>query len=250
MPDVAAYGPSTYGDRIADYYDEMVGQLFPAAVTEQAVSFLADLAGAGPVLELGIGTGRVAIPLANRGVAVTGVDASEAMLARLRSRPGGDKISVVLSDFGDFIVGERFRVIYVVFNTFFALLTQDTQVGCFRRVAEHLSDGGVFVMEAFMPDPTLYSRGQRLAARDVEPGRLLLDAARHDPITQRVSAQHVVIDEHGVRLYPAELRYAWPSELDLMAELAGLRLRDRFGNWQRGPFEGGSGSHISVYARP
>jgi SAM-dependent methyltransferase len=250
MPDADAYGPSTYGDRIVDYYDEMVARLFPAALTEQAVTFLAELAGAGPVLELGIGTGRIAIPLANRGLDVTGVDASEAMVAKLRSRSGGEKISVVLGDFGDLAVGGRFQLIYVVFNTFFALLTQEAQVRCFRRVAEHLDDSGAFVIEAFMPDPTLYTRGQRLATRDLEPGRVLLDAGRHDPITQRVSAQHVVIDERGIRLYPVELRYAWPSELDLMAELAGLRLRERFGNWQRGPFEGASGSHVSVYARP
>jgi SAM-dependent methyltransferase len=250
MRAMASYGPSTYGDRIADFYDEFIGLVFPSATTEQAVCFLAELAGGGPALELGIGTGRIALPLAEHGVAVTGIDASEAMLARLRSRPGGDRVLVVPGDFGELALDGRFRVVYVAFNTFFALLTQDAQVRCFRRVAEHLTDEGVFVIEAFVPDPTLYTRGQRLSARHIEPGRLLVDAGRYDPVTQRVSALNVVIEETGIRLYPVELRYAWPTELDLMAELAGLRLRERFGNWQREPFGAASASHVSVYARP
>jgi SAM-dependent methyltransferase len=159
------------------------------------VAFLAELAGSDPALELGIGTGRIARPLAECGVTVTGVDASAAMVDRLRRHPGGSDIPVVLSDFGELAVEGRFRLIYVVFNTFFALLTQAAQVRCFRRIAEHLSDDGVFVIEAFVPDPTLYTRGQRLTARHIESGRLLLDAARHDPASQRVSAQQVVLEE-------------------------------------------------------
>lgn len=250
MRAMAAYGPSTYGDQIADFYDEFVSLVFPSSTTEQAVAFLAELAGDGPALELGIGTGRIALPLAERGVAVTGVDASEAMVARLRRRPGGSAIPVMLGDFADLAVDGRFRVVYVVFTTFFALLTQEAQVRCFRRVAEHLTDDGVFVIEAFVPDPTLYTRGQRVAARHIEPGRLLLDVGRHDPVTQRVSAQQVIIEPTGIRMLPVELRYAWPSELDLMAELAGLRLRERFANWQREPFGAASAGHVSVYGRP
>ena len=247
---MAGYEPSTYGDQIADFYDEFVGMVFPTATTEHAVAFLAQLADGGPALELGVGTGRLALPLAERGVSVTGLDASEAMLARLRKRPGATAIQVVLGDFAELAVDGRFRVVYVAFNTFFALLTQEAQVRCFRRVAEHLTDDGVFVIEAFVPDPTLYTRGQRVSARHIEPGRLLLDVGRHDPVTQRVSAQQVVIEPTGIRMLPVELRYAWPSELDLMAELAGLRLRERFGNWQREPFGAASASHISVYGRP
>lgn len=248
MRDVVEYGASTYGDRIADFYDDLVGTLFPPAATEQAVAFLADLGGTGPALELGIGTGRIAIPLAERGVAVTGVDASEAMVARLRARPGGATIPVVIGDFGELTVEGQFELIYVVFNTFFALLTQQLQVQCFRRVAERLTLGGAFVIEAFVPDLTRYERGQAVSAEHVEQDWLMLNAAQHDPTTQRISSRHVVIEEQGVRVYPVELRYAWPSELDLMAQLAGLRVKDRFGGWQREPFTASSSRHISVYA--
>jgi SAM-dependent methyltransferase len=249
MRDMVEYRASTYGDRIADFYDDLVGTLFTPAATEQAVAFLSDLAGTSPALELGIGTGRIAIPLIERGVAVTGVDASEAMVARLRARPGGAAIPVVIGDFGDLAVEGEFALIYVVFNTFFALLTQQLQVQCFRRVAERLIASGAFVIEAFVPDLTRYQRGQAIAAEHVAQDWVMLNAAQHDPTNQRISARHVVIEEQGVRLYPVELRYAWPSELDLMAELAGLRLKERFGGWAREPFTASSPRHISVYAR-
>jgi SAM-dependent methyltransferase len=244
---VSDYGPSTYGDRIAGIYDRYLDPSITAS-TPVAVDFLAGLVGSGRALELGIGTGRLALPLAERGVHVHGIDASEAMLERLRAKPGGTDIAVTVGDFGDVAVDGAFELIYVVFNTFFGLLSQERQVACFANVAEHLTVDGVFVIEAFVPDPTLYDRGQRLSTTRVEAERVQLNASRLDPLTQRVTSQHILISAEGIMLLPVQLRYAWPSELDLMARLSGLRLRERFGGWQREPFTAASGSHISVYA--
>jgi 2-polyprenyl-3-methyl-5-hydroxy-6-metoxy-1,4-benzoquinol methylase len=172
------YGPSTYGDRIASIYDEWHPVEEDA---EQAAEVLAGLAGDGPALELAIGTGRIAIPLAARGVSVHGIDASAAMVAKLRQKPGGADILVELGDFADVDAGGRFRLIFVVFITFFVLLTQEDQVSCVRNVAAHLEPGGAFVIEAFVPDPTMYSAGQRVAATSVDLDEVRLDAGRHDP---------------------------------------------------------------------
>ncbi len=242
------YGPATYGDAIAEVYDELVGR-WVEAETPAAVEFLADLAGPGPALELGIGTGRVALPLAARGIPIHGIDASPVMVARLRAKPGGDRIPVAIGDFAEVGVDGQFRLIYVVFNTFFALLTQEDQIRCFQNVARRLTDDGCFVIEAFVPDPARFDRGQRVHADDVGLGRVVLEAATHDPVNQQVHSVHVVITETGLKLYPVKLRYAWPAELDLMARLAGLRLRERWGGWGREPFTGRSPKHISVYAR-
>lgn len=241
------YGPSTYGDRIADIYDELHGSMQDVQPT---VSLLAELANGGRVLELAIGTGRIALPLLARGVKVTGIDASERMVAKLREKPSGNHIPVTIGDFANVSVEGAYSLIYVVYNTFFCLLTQDSQVRCFRNVAQHLATGGVFLVEAFAPDLTRFVRGQNLQTSRVTPDLVRLDASSHDPVAQHVSSQHVHITEDGVRLYPVEVRYAWPSELDLMAQLAGLRLRDRWGSWQKEPFTAVSTSHISVYARP
>jgi SAM-dependent methyltransferase len=238
------YGPSTYGDRIASIYDEWHPVEEDA---EQAAEVLAGLAGDGPALELAIGTGRIAIPLAARGVSIHGIDASAAMVAKLRQKPGSADIPIELGDFADVDVGGRFRLIFVVFNTFFVLLTQEDQVRCVRNVAAHLEPGGAFVIEAFVPNPTMYSAGQRVAATSVDLDEVRLDAGRHDPSMQRVDATHVVIRHGDVRLYPVRMRYAWPSELDLMAELAGLRLRDRWADWNRAPFDASSTKHVTVY---
>lgn len=238
------YTPSTYGDRIASIYDEWHPS---AGDAEQAAEVLAGLAGDGAALELAIGTGRIAIPLAARGVSVHGIDASAAMVAKLRQKVGGADIPVELGDFSDVDIGGRFRLIFVVFNTFFVLLTQEDQVRCVRNVASHLEPGGAFVIEAFVPDPTMYSAGQRVAATSVDLDEVRLDAGRHDPSEQRVDATHVVIRDGDVRLYPVRMRYAWPSELDLMAELAGLRLRHRWADWNRAPFEASSTKHVTVY---
>jgi SAM-dependent methyltransferase len=239
------YGPSTYGDRIADVYDAW---FHPPSDPAAAVDFLAELAGSGPALELAIGTGRIALPLATRGVEIRGIDASTAMVDKLREKPGGTDIPVTMGDFADVAVEGRFRLVFVVFNTLFALLTQDDQRRCVRNVADHLTDDGVFVVEAFVPDIARFDRGQRVDARQVELGRAFLEVSRHDAGNQRVSSQLVVLEETGFRMFPVELRYVWPSELDLMAELAGLKLRERWGGWNREPFTGEL-THVSVYER-
>jgi SAM-dependent methyltransferase len=209
------------------------------------VEFLSDLAGTGPVLELGIGTGRVALPLARRGHEVHGIDASEAMVEKLRAKTG--EIPVIIGDFAELDVGGEFHLVYVVFNTFFALLSQEDQVRCFSNVARRLREGGVFVIEAFVPDMTRWDQDQRVEALGVENDSVILGVSRHDPVGQRVSSNHLVVSEMGVKMYPVRLRYAWPSELDLMARLAGLRLRERWGGWRREPFTASSVKHVSVY---
>jgi SAM-dependent methyltransferase len=235
----------TYGDLIADLYDELYAELDPTA----AVDVLAELAGAGPVLELAIGTGRIALPLAERGVEVHGIDISERMVERLRAKPGGERIPVTFGDFADVGVEGRFPLVFIAFNTFFALSSQDEQVRCFANVAQHVAEDGVFVLEGFVPDLGRFRQHQNVSAIKVELDTVMLDAARHDPVEQRVDAQHVFIRESGIRLQPVRIRYAWPAELDLMARLAGLRLRERWGAWDRSPFGADSQRHVSVYER-
>jgi SAM-dependent methyltransferase len=241
---VTDYDAATYGDRIAEVYDEWFA--IPAD-TEDSVALLSGLAGAGPVLELGIGTGRVALPLARRGHEVHGIDASEAMVEKLRARTG--EIPVTIGDFAELDIEGEFSLVYVVFNTFFALLSQEDQVRCFSNVAGRLRKEGVFVIEAFVPDMTRWDRDQRIEAHRVGTDSVVLGVSMHDPVEQRVASNHLVVSGAGAKLYPVRLRYAWPSELDLMARLAGLRLRERWGGWQREPFTGSSAKHVSVYGR-
>lgn len=241
------YNEATYGEAIAEVYDEWYVGTEDDAV---AVAVLAELARGGPALELAIGTGRIALPLAAQGVAVQGIDASPAMVAKLRAKPGGAALPVKLGNFADVAVDGEFALIFVVFNTFFALLTQQEQVRCFRNVAAHLPPGGCFVLEAFVPDLTRFNHNQTTQVTQLLTNWLTLEASVHDPVQQRVSSQHVVLSQGGIRLFPVQVRYAWPSELDLMAELAGLRLRSRWQDWQRQPFTAASTSHISVYEKP
>ncbi|MGI8574983.1 MAG: class I SAM-dependent DNA methyltransferase [Egibacteraceae bacterium] len=243
------YGSETYGERWADVYDDWVGARLGPEVTGASVECLAELASGGNVLELAIGTGRVALPLAERGLEVHGIDASEAMVAKLREKPGGDAIPVTISDFADVGVEGEFALIFIVFNTLFGLTSQEEQIRCFRNVAGRLSADGVFVVEAFVPDVTRFEDGQTVRAVRAEADHVEFEVSQHDLAAQTVHSQHVVITEEGTRLLPVHLRYAWPSELDLMARLAGLRLRDRWGGWDRSPFTSASGTHVSVYAR-
>jgi len=240
------YDASTYGDHIEDVYDEWHGV---PDDTDDTVTLLADFAGPGPVLELGIGTGRVAIPLAGRGFEVHGIDASQAMVKRLRAKPGGDGIPVTIGDFADVGVDGAFSLVFVVFNTLFALLSQGEQVRCFENVARRLGRGGRFVVDAFVPDVKRFDRNQRVAATEVVGGRVRLDVTSHDRLAQQLNSTHVVITEPGIRLYPVHGRYAYPSELDLMARLAGLELEHRWGGWQRQPFTAESPNHVSIYGR-
>src|SRR5262245_49491615 len=218
--------------------------------TQRAVATLAELAGQGPVLELGIGTGRLALPLAAKGLAVHGIDASEAMVKKLRAKHGGDRIPVAIGNFADVAIDGRFALIFVAFNTFFGLTTQEDQVRCFARVAEHLTSNGVFVLEAFVPDVTRFDRGQRVGVTHMSVDDVQIEASVHDPVMQRIRSHHILISSEGsTQLYPVHVRYAWPSELDLMARLAGLRLRARWSDWDKSDFTGTSGSHVSVYSR-
>jgi len=242
-----AFGSGGYGDRIADVYDELYPEVPTSGPVEMTVAFLASLAGSGQALELGIGTGRVALPLQAAGVAVHGVDASERMVARMRAKPGGDRIPVTIGDFVELSLAERFAVVYVPFNTFFGLLSQDDQITCMRSVAWHLTPEGAFVIEAFVPDPSRFDHGQRVSAIRVEPDLVALEITKHDPVEQRSYSQHVLIREDGIRLWPVQIRYASVAELDLMARRAGLRLRERWADWDRTPFTSDSPKHISVY---
>ncbi len=158
-----------------------------------------------------------------------------------------DAIPVTVGDFADFCVDGMFELIFVVFNTFFMLTSQEQQVQCYARVAEHLGEGGVFLIEAFVPDPTRFTNGQSVGTSHLESDAVQLDLSRHDAAGQRVTCQHLVIDAAGTRLFPAQLRYAWPSELDLMARLAGLRLRERWGGWSGSRFTSSSTNHVSLY---
>ena len=240
--------PQTYGDRIAPIYDELYAEL--RADPAGAVNVLTELAGDRAVLELGIGTGRIAIPLAERGVRIQGIDVSEAMVAKLRAKPGGESIPVTMGDFAD-VPGEgSFGLVFAVFNTLFALTSQADQVRCFRNVADRLEPGGRFLFEAFVPDLARFDRDQRTATEGVGVDWVHVEHSVHRPAEQRVDAVHVVHRPDGSSLYPVEIRYAFPAELDLMAELAGLRLEHRWSDWNRAPFTDASTGHVSVWMKP
>ncbi|HYY41729.1 MAG TPA: class I SAM-dependent methyltransferase [Pyrinomonadaceae bacterium] len=239
-----SYQPETYGESVADVYDDWY-----ADYDEHIIPLLVELAAGRRALELGIGTGRIALPLAQAGVEVHGIDASPAMVERLRAKPGGANIPVSFGDFAEVNVAGEFGLVYVVFNTFFALLSQEAQVRCFQQVAAHLAPGGCFLIEAFVPDVTRFAGGQIVNALKVTTERVELEASRHDAVAQRTTSQRVVLTDGGLKLYPVQVRYAWPAELDLMARLAGLGLRARWAGWQREPFTAQSGRHVSVYER-
>jgi SAM-dependent methyltransferase len=241
------YDARTYGQRIAGIYDELYGELFD---DEAAVARLAGLAREGRALELAIGTGRIAVPLKQRGVDVTGIDISEAMVDKLREKPGGADVPVVMGDFADVGVDGHFDLVFVVFNTLFALTTQDDQVRCFANVARHLTDRGVFVVEAFVPDSTRFTRHQTVEVDSLGTDHAHLELSRHNPATQTVDTQHVVLRQgEPVEMYPVSIRYSYPGEMDLMARLAGLRLRSRWAGWDEEPFTSESYFHVSVYER-
>jgi SAM-dependent methyltransferase len=218
---------------------------------DDAVAFLADLGRAGPALELGIGTGRIALPLAATGIRVDGIDISPHVVAELRAQPGGDKIKVTMGDFADMPVEGLYRLIYVPFNSFFNLLTQDDEVRCFQNVAAHLTDDGCFVIEGGMNaeflrglDDYQYVRAEHLAVDEV-----WLDVLRLDPTTQVLEENHIRLTANGIRFQPVMQRYAWPAEMDLMARIAGLRLKERWGGWDRRPWTARSSNVVSVWGK-
>lgn len=215
-----------------------------------AVAFLEKLANCGPALELAIGTGRIALPLSARGIQVDGIDISPAMVTQLRSKPGGEAISVTIGDFADVPVPGTYRLIFVVWNSLFNLLTQGDQVRCFQNVARHLTDDGLFVVETYVP--SIFYRlqnDQYVNAEAVMVEEVRLDVLRHDKATQMIEESHVSLSREGVHLNPVVQRYAWPCELDLMARIAGLCLKARWGGWNQEPFISSSDMHISIYGR-
>ncbi len=248
IPAMQGYQPiMSFDESNAEVYDDFAHRGDEAAT----VAFLADLARPGPVLELAIGTGRIALPLAARGVLVDGIDFSPAMVAKLRAKPGGDQLSVTMGDFADVDVAGTYRLVYVVFNSLFNLLSQDDQVRCFENVALHLARDGSFVVEggcttAFLDD---LHTGQYVRAEAIGVDAVRLDILRLDSSTQMLYENHVSLSRNGVGFNPVVHRYAWPSELDLMARIAGLHLKQRWGGWNREAFTAASSNVISVYGR-
>jgi SAM-dependent methyltransferase len=238
---------NVFDERIAQRYDESVADLFEPAVLDPTVDLLAELAGDGAALEFGVGTGRVALPLAKRGVRVHGIDLSEAMVARLRAKPGGEQIEVTIGDFATTAVEGTFSLVYLVFNTIMNLTTQDEQVACFQNAEAHLEDGGCFLIEVLVPALRRLPPGQ-----DVQPfevGATTVGFDEYDVATQRLVSHHYRAVDGELDVFSPAFRYVWPSELDLMALLAGMELRERWGGWGREPFTSDSDMHVSVWQR-
>jgi SAM-dependent methyltransferase len=236
-----------FGERVAERYDESSPDMFDPAVVDPAIDFLADLAGDGAALELGIGTGRIALPLSQRGIPVYGIDLSEAMVARLRAKPGGDAIPVAIGDFATTTVEGTFTVAYLVFNTINNLTTQEEQVACFQNVAAHLEPGGCFVIEVGVPQLQRLPPGETVRPFDVSPAHLGFD--EYDVATQGLISHHYSMVDGAWEAAWTPFRYVWPAELDLMARLAGMRLRERWSGWKREPFTSESRNHVSVWER-
>ena len=222
--------------------------MFTPEAVDPVVDLLAELAGDGRALELGIGTGRIALPLAQRGVPVHGIDLSEAMTARLRGKPGAEDVAVTIGDFSTTTVAGSFSVAYLVFNTIMNLTTQAAQVACFRNVAAHLEPGGAFVIEVGVPDLLRLTPGETIVPFHVSEARVGFD--EYDVATQAMTSHHLVIVDGRAERTSVPFRYVWPAELDLMAELAGMSLRDRWGGWQGEPFTDESRSHVSIWEKP
>jgi SAM-dependent methyltransferase len=238
-----------FGTEVAARYDETSVDMFDPRVVGPTVDFLADRAGDGAALEFGIGTGRIALPLVERGIRVSGIDLSESMVANLREKPGSEQIEVAVGDFATTRVPGPFSLVYLVFNTIDNLTTQDEQVACFENAAAHLGPGGCFVIEVGVPDLRRLPYGERFALFDVSEDHIGID--EYDVATQGLVSHHWQRNEDGsFHKGSGPFRYVWPSELDLMARIAGLRLRERWGDWNREPFTNESRKHVSVWQQP
>jgi trans-aconitate methyltransferase len=236
-----------FGERVAARFDQRYAHMDSAVVVDPIVDLVAELAGDGAALELGVGTGRIALPLAQRDVRVHGIDLSEAMVARLREKPGADLVEVTVGDFATTKVEGTFSVAYLVANTIMNLTTQDEQVACFCNVAEHLEPGGCFVIEVLVPGLQRLPPGDRFQPFAVEPNHLGFDEI--DVVTQSLVSHHYWVDGDRVEVFSPPFRYVWPSELDLMARIAGMRLRERWAGWKREPFTAESAKHVSVWEK-
>jgi SAM-dependent methyltransferase len=242
---------ASFGEDVAETYDDS-----PRGDERETVECLRRLVGDGRALELAVGTGRIALPLAATGTRVDGIEQSAAMIDRLRARPGGRELAVVEGDMADVPVEGSYRLVYLVFNSIYNLLTQDDQVRCFANVARALDEDGIFLIEAALsgpgearPGPTYYLDEQYVAAEEVEADRVVLDVGRYDRSTQLLNRCRLTFESGQMRLSPIALRIAGTGELDLMARLAGLRLHSRWGGWRSEPFNSTSRRHISVYGR-
>jgi SAM-dependent methyltransferase len=241
-------GDGYFDERVAARYDESSSEMFAREAVEPAVDFLAALAGDGRALELGIGTGRIALPLAGRGVEVHAIDLSQAMVAKLREKPGGEGIPVAIGDFATTRVDGAFSLAYLVFNTINNLTTQKEQVACFRNVAAHLEPGGRFVIEVGVPELRRLPPGETMHVFDASEGHWGID--EYDLVNQGLVSHHFSVVDGAIERVSMPFRYVWPSELDLMAELAGMRLRERWSGWKREPFTDESRKHVSVWETP
>ena len=233
---------------VATGYDAAAPNMFDPAVLGPTVDFLAARAGDGPALELAIGTGRVGLALAARGVEVHGIELSPAMVEQLRAKPGAEAIPVTIGDMATTRLDRAFSLVYVVYNTIANLMTQDEQVACFENAAAHLEPGGCFVIELAVPDLQRLPRGERYLAFDVSPEHLGFDEI--DVVTQVLCSRHYYVRDGKARVFETPQRYIWPSELDLMARIAGMTLAERYADWDRSPFTATSGKHVSVWQKP
>jgi SAM-dependent methyltransferase len=236
-----------FGEHVAERYDERDAASFEPAVVDPVVDFLVDVAGQGAALELGIGTGRIALPLAQRGVRVHGIDLSPAMVERLRAKPGGTDIDVAIGDFASTRVEGTFSLAYLLFNSIMNLTTQEGQVACFRNVAAQLEPGGSFVIEVVVPDLQRLPPGETVRPFTVTPTRLGFD--EYDVLNQGLISHHYRVLDGKLETLSIPFRYVWPSELDLMARLAGMTLRERWSGWKREPFTSESTEHVSVWVK-
>lgn len=239
--------PNFFDEPVAARYDQTSAEMFEPELVEPAIEFLAGLAWGHDALELGIGTGRVALPLSRKGVQVAGIDLSEAMVARMRAKPGGKEIDVAIGDFATTSLGRRFSLAYLVYNTIENLTTQDAQVACFRNVAAHLETSGCFVIEVEVPQLQRLPPGETFRPFSVTASHLGFDEI--DIATQRLTSHHYVVHGDRVQVISMPFRYVWPAELDLMARIAGMELRERWADWSREPFTSDSVSHVSVWQK-
>ncbi len=247
---MAGAGGLDYDEWVAEFYDAWFADWFDTAGTVDRLAELAQVAGPAPVLELGIGTGRVALALASRGIEVHGVDASEAMVARLRAKPGGERVPVTVADFSALDLPERYALVFITAGSFFELPRQEAQVRCFASVARCLRPGGLFVVDGPVPDTGRH--GDEAAMRVIRGrrGQLVVRFAEVDRAQQRYVSHYAILGEAGVNVLSVPFRYALPAELDLMAAMAGLRLRERTGGWRGERFTSASDQQVSVYELP
>jgi SAM-dependent methyltransferase len=237
-----------FGEAVAAHYDAWLEEMSEPAVVEPVVEFIARLAAGGPALELGIGTGRIALPLTQRGVSVHGIDLSTAMVAKLGEKQGAEDIGVTIGDFATTRVEGTFSVAYLVFNTIMNLTTQDEQVACFQNVAAHLGPGGCFVVEVALPDLQRLPYGETVRPFTVTPTRLGFD--EYEIASQGLISNHYRVENDKLELWSIPFRYVWPSELDLMARLAGMTLRERWSGWEGEPFTSDSTRLVAVWEKP